>query len=363
MTQEPENILEDPSNNTTESTKTTVSGKSGVNKRFQKPLIIIAVIIAVVFAVLISFDVIASPYDKTDNTFSNVTIEEGDSLENVADKLEESGIVGDASSFVFVSKLTRTTNFKPGTYYLSPSMTSGEIGRTLSKGLTTSNGFTIPAGYTLEQIATALDRDGFVDKETFLEEAADPFFSDLDFIGSDISGSDQIEGFLLPDTYVINSNADESMIIFTMLDNFNNYFNDDYKARADELGLSVREVVIIASMIEQETTDSKERATISSVIHNRLNLELEEIPDVPLCSPSKDSIFAALYPDETDYSYYVLSDKLDGTHVFTSDETEYQTLLEAYNTAIEARENQRTTEDSSSEESSDSQNTEEEDNN
>lgn len=341
MTQELENILEDPSNQKTELTKTTASGKSGIHKRFHKPLMIITLTFAVVFAVLISFDIIAGPYDKTNNTYSNVTIEQGESLDDIADKLQEAGIIQDASRFVLVSKLSRTTSFKPGTYYLSPSMDSREIANTLSNGLTTSNGFTIPAGYTIDQIASALERDGFVNKEKFLKEAGHSFFSDIDFIGTELSGTDQIEGFLLPDTYVINSNADESMIIFTMLDNFNNYFNEDFKARANEMGLTTRQVVIIASMIEKETTVGKERAAISAVIHNRLNMELDDMPDVPLCSPSKEAIFAALYPEENENIYYVLSEKLNGTHVFTSDEAEYNALTEAYNAAIEARNNQR----------------------
>ena len=121
---------------------------------------------------------------------------------------------------------------------------------------------------------------------------------------------------------------------------FSHFFNEDYKARADELGLTVRQVVVIASMIENETSIDSEKPLISSVIHNRINMGLippEEIPEVPLCSPGQKSIIAALYPTEDENIYYVLSDKLDGTHIFTSDKAEYEACVEAYNAAKASR--------------------------
>ena len=61
-----------------------------------------------------------------------------------------------------------------------------------------------------------------------------------------------------------------------MLDAFANFYNDDYRARTDELGVTTRQLLVIASMIEKETSIDRERAAISGVIHNRINLELEE---------------------------------------------------------------------------------------
>jgi UPF0755 protein len=170
-----------------------------------------------------------------------------------------------------------------------------------------------------------------------MKAASDPFLQDIDFIGKDVDGAEQIEGFLLPGTYRLNTEADETMIIMTMLDSFSNFFNDDYRARADELGLSVREVVVIASMIEKETSVDSEKARISSVLLNQMNLEMIELPKVPLCSPGEASITAALYPEDSEDIYYVLSSKLDGTHVFTSDEAEYNALVEEYNQAAQER--------------------------
>ena len=337
---EQESILEDPSNQEEILGKTTAAKEPGIariHKRFHKPLRIIAVIIAVVFAVLIIFNIMQKPFDRTRNEYTSVTIEEGDDLKAAAERLEEAGIVESSSRFSLVSRMALQTEIKPGTYYLSPSMDSVSIAKAICKGNVTLNGFIIPDGFTEDQTFTSLSRDGFGDKDAFMKAASDPFLQDIDFIGKDVDGAAQIEGFLLPGTYRLDTEADETMIIMTMLDSFSNFFNDDYRARADELGLSVREVVVIASMIEKETSVDNEKARISSVLHNQLNLEMIDLPEVPLCSPGEASITAALYPEDSEDIYYVHSSKLDGTHVFTSDEAEYNTLLEEYNQAAQAR--------------------------
>ena len=351
---EQESILEDPSNQEEILGKTTAAKEPGIariHKRFHKPLRIIAVIIAVVFAVLLFFNIMQKPFDRTNNEYTSVTIEEGDDLNAAAKRLEEAGIVESSSRFSLVSRMAFQTAIKPGTYYLSPSMDSVSIAKAICKGNVTLNGFIIPDGFTADQTFTSLARDGFGDKDAFMKAASDPFLQDIDFIGKDVDGAEQIEGFLLPGTYKLNTEADETMIIMTMLDSFSNFFNDDYRARADELGLSVREVVVIASMIEKETSVDSEKARISSVLHNQMNLEMIELPKVPLCSPGEASITAALYPEDSEDIYYVLSSKLDGSHVFTSDEAEYNALLEEYNQAAQERQekldsrNQETQED------------------
>ena len=129
------------------------------------------------------------------------------------------------------------------------------------------------------------------------------------------------------------------MIIIMMLDAFNNFYDADCKARADELGITTRQLLVMASMIEKETSVDKERATVSGVIHNRINMELtsvKDLPEKPLCSPGKESIMAALYPEEHEYTYYVLSSSLDGTHKFTDDEKEYKKWLKEYEDAVKA---------------------------
>jgi UPF0755 protein len=339
--------LEDQ-NNISEYNEDTEAAGEGSGKRsrirFRVALAVIAAVIAVSLILVFGVNVMARPYDRTCHTYSEFKVESGDKLPDTADKLEEAGFIGSASRFVVLNKILFKEKFKPGIYLLSPSMDSVAISDTMIDGMTTSEGFTIPAGYTVEQVAAALARDGFVDEKEFLKIARTFDFSDIDFIGNDIKGEDQLEGFMFPDSYSINSNADEIMIIVTILNQFGNFFNDDCRARADELGLTVRQVVCIASMIEKETNIDKEKADISSVLHNRVNMGLideDDLPDVPLCSPGPESITAALYPNDNEYTYYVLDSSLDGTHRFTDDEDEYKEWQKEYKEALADRDGKR----------------------
>jgi len=313
-------------------------------KRFHRPLRIITVLIILAALGLWSVYMMSRPYDRTRTTYADFVVEEGDDLSAIAERLDEEKFIKSASGFETVGKLTLANNFKPGKYYLSPSMDSLSILRTLQSGLTTSTGFTIPAGYTVQQLAAALDRDGLADRKKFLKAAASPDLMQLEVLGENkegLKGADLVEGFMLPGEYTLSTDADESMIIIMILDAFDNFYNADCKARADELGITTRQVLVLASMIEKETNVDRERATISGVIHNRINMELTEIddlPEKPLCSPSEESIMAALYPEDHEYTHYVLNTTLDGTHRFTADDEEYETWLEEYKDAVKAAE-------------------------
>ena len=311
-------------------------------KRFHRPLRIIAVLIILAALILWSVYMMSRPYDRTRTTYADFVVEENDGLSEIAEHLDEQKFIKNASQFETLGKLTLANDFKPGTYYLSPSMDSFSILSTLQSGLTTSKGFTVPPGYTIAQLAAALDRDGLADREKFLEAAASPDLAQLDVLGDNkegLKGADLIEGFLLPGEYTLSADADESMMIIMMLDAFSNFYDEDCIARADELDMTTRQLLIIASMIETETSVDKERATVSGVIHNQINmkiLDVDELPKKPLCSPGRESIMAALYPEEHEYTYYVLNSTLDGTHRFTSDEEEYDAWLEEYENAVKA---------------------------
>ena len=311
-------------------------------KRFRRPLRIITVLIILAALVLWSVYIMSKPYDRTRTTYADFVVEEGDDLDAIAEHLDEQKFIKSASRFETLGKITFAKGFKPGTYYLSPSMDSLSILRTLQSGLTTSKGFTVPAGYTINQLATALDRDGLADKKKFLKAASSPDLAQLEVLGENkegLKGKDLIEGFLLPGEYTLSADADETMMIIMMLDAFGNFYNEDCSARADELGITTRQLLVMASMIEKETSIDKERATISGVIHNQINMELisiDELPEKPLCSPGRESIMAALYPEEHEFTHYVLNSTLDGTHRFTADDDEYELWLEEYEDAVKA---------------------------
>lgn len=319
-----------------------------INNRFNIKRILLIVVICILLIVIgiITFNVYGRPFDKSNNTYKEITISPKDDSATIADKLYDAGIIGDVNNFTNLSSISfKNGKYKPGTYLLSPSMDFNQLSSTMINGITTNSGFTIPSGYNFDQTIASLEQSGILKKNDVEEVLSSVDFSqNFDFIEPNSDPKLQLEGFLYPDNYSFNAdtNVNAMMVITTMLDNFDNNFNDEYRARAEELGLSIRDVVIIASMIESVTSVDKEKASISSVIHNRINLNMSfknGFPVNPICSPGSSSIKAALYPEESNYIYYVNSYKLDGSHEFAENSDEYLTYLNKYKEAKKAESN------------------------
>ena len=206
----------------------------------------------------------------------------------------------------------------------------------------------------------ALIRVGICFEEDLWDAAANYNF-EYDFLDKSTLGNElRLEGYLFPDTYNFYISDKPTRVIDKFLKNFDKKFTDEYKARADELGMSVADIVNIAAMIEKEAANDEERANISSVIHNRLNtdktgkllqidatiyyaiagtdkkfsIELDDpyntykhpgLTPGPIANPGEASIRAALYPESTDYYYYALG--TDGVHHFYHDYDAFTNFL------------------------------------
>ena len=177
-----------------------------------------------------------------------------------------------------------------------------------------------------------------------------------------ISGS-SLEGYLYPNTYFFFNDTSPVDIVDTLVSQFWIEFDQKLLNRANELGLSVHEVVTLASIIEGEAMLDSERSTISSVYHNRLkiNMKLQADPTIqyiiegppktlstrdlrikspyntyqnyglppgPINNPGIQSIKAALYPLETDYLFFVAQG--DGSHKFTTNERDHEAAKRVY---------------------------------
>jgi len=178
----------------------------------------------------------------------------------------------------------------------------------------------------------------------------------------DINGS-SFEGYLYPNTYYFYYDTSPEDIIDTLVSQFWKEFDENLISRANELGLSVHEVVTLASIIEGEAMLDNERSTISSVYHNRLkiNMKLQADPTIqyiikgppktlstrdlrikspyntyqnyglppgPINNPGIQSIKAALYPLETNYLFFVAQG--DGSHAFTTNEKDHEAAKRIY---------------------------------
>ena len=172
-----------------------------------------------------------------------------------------------------------------------------------------------------------------------------------------------LEGYLYPNTYYIYHDSDPKEIIDILLQEFWNQFDKNLQDRANQLGFSVHEVVTLASIIEGEAMLDSERETISSVYHNRLkiNMKLQADPTIqyilsgppkalsnrdlrvksdyntyqnyglppgPINNPGIESIKAALYPEDTNFLFFVAQG--DGSHAFTTNEKDHEEAKKIY---------------------------------
>jgi len=310
------------------------------------------------------------PVDTGSDAVIAIEIPAGAGSAQVAEILEDAGVVKSAFFYRLFSKFEHYDGlYKAGAYSLSPAMSAEEIAEILIAGTSAeTKTFTIPEGYNNTQIAKRLAEAGICTEDEFWEAARGEF--DYAFLDQSIDGDERLEGFLYPDTYEVYADAGAIGAIEKMLARFDELFQDEYYARAEEMGMSVREVVTMGSIIERESVAPEERPIMAGVFYNRLeqgmrlescatiqyilgepkefltiadtqiespyNTYLHEgLPPGPICNPRMESIEAALYPDDNDYIYFVLSANLDGTHKFSADYNEFLKNKDAYYAAAE----------------------------
>lgn len=271
------------------------------NKKFDIALLILIGVFLLIMLVFGLYAGISRPADKTSNLYQNFTINDGDDIKTISLNLEKQGIVTKASRFEFLANLLiKQKSIRPGTYYLSSAMDFSEISKAITNGIADGSGFVINPGYNIDQIANLLTQAGLVEKSKFLEVCNSKDFDGFNFLEPDTQGKYHLEGFLMPGEYKISPLADEWMIVITMLNQFDGYFTEEMYARAMELGKSVNQIITIASVIEQATAIDKDKADFAAAIYNCLNAGVTPpsgpLPAAPICSPSKASIKAALYP-------------------------------------------------------------------
>ncbi len=300
---------------------------------------------------------LVSPMKKggPDQTF---IVEEGATLKEVADELEQRNIISSKSLFLLWTRfMGYGRRIKAGEYLLNSGMPPLEICGILRKGLIITHSVTIPEGFTMYQIGTLLEQKGLADKAKFIELA-----SDKDLVGSyDIHGPN-LEGYLYPDTYQFGRGLPPVSIIDVMVTRFKEVYAP-LGERARLAGMNMKEIVILASIIEKETGQASERPVIASVFLNRLkkgmrlasdptviyglgnfngNLTRKDLitytpyntyvikglPPGPICNPGLGALRAVLYPAETDYIYFV--SKNDGSHFFSRSLSEHNRAVRFY---------------------------------
>ncbi len=291
-----------------------------------------------------------------------ILIKKGTPLKKVSEVLEQEGIIKNRHLFVFcATMLGKKSSIKAGEYEFHPPIPPLKVLSVLTKGQVKHHLVTIPEGFTVSQIAQLLENLNLVKKKGFLEKTSSPAF--IDALGLSRFAGPTLEGYLFPDTYHLLREMNPEDAIRMMVHRFKKVFGSDLSQGASELGISEKEVVILASIIEKETSLSEEKPLISAVFHNRLrkkiplqsdptviygirnfngNLTKEDLlrpspyntyllaglPPTPICNPGRDSLLAAVRPAPVPYLYFV--SKNDGSHYFSTDIEEHNRAVWKY---------------------------------
>ena len=289
---------------------------------------------------------------------ASVVIREGDGVAEIARRLEAARLVRSALLFRAQARLSgRDRTIQPGVYRFDDAATTNEILQRLADGVAPIE-VTIPEGYTVREIAKLVADRGLGNTDTLLCLADDPEF----LLAAGVLGP-QLEGFLFPDTYRFAPGTDAGEVLATMVRRFHERFDADRHRRASERGLTVNQVLTLASIIEKETGKPEERPLIAAVFANRLKIGMPlqsdptviyglpafdgnltrahlaypspyntyvvgGLPPGPIANPGLAAIDAALAPADSAALYFV--SRNDGSHAFSSTLAEHNRAVNRF---------------------------------
>ncbi|WP_271808529.1 endolytic transglycosylase MltG [Clostridium beijerinckii] len=323
-------------------------------KSFRK---LILLIILFLFVITLTFVIsysstIRKPLKSAEDSII-IEVKQGEGFYDVLDRLDkENKLTNKLLIKVNLAIDKRKVNLTEGIYEINTNSSLEE----LIKSLENKDGdkdlvkLTIPEGYSIEDIAKSVEDKGICSKDEFIKDVKD--YKLPSFVKNNNKKRYNLEGYLYPDTYLIEKGSNANEVIKSMLDRF----EDVLKQAEDETKVEINDedvekLVTIASMIEREARVPGDRPLISSVIYNRLekdmklqidaaviyalgyhvdvvlnkHLEVDSpynvykykgLPVGPIANPGLDCIKAALLPEKTDYLYYIMKD--DGAHYFTN---------------------------------------------
>jgi UPF0755 protein len=279
-----------------------------------------------------------------------VELPAGAGVSGIGARLAAAGVVSDPLTFRIAARLSGAERrLQAGEYRFSQPASPSEIVDRLSRGDVFTRAVTFREGLTIREMAAVFAATGLGSADAFARAAAagerahafDP-------------SAETLEGYLFPDTYALPRQVRPEQLVGLMMAGFVQAFDADLQAKAAALGMTVREAVTLASLVEKETAEPAERPLVAAVYHNRLrrgmplqcdptvifalmragrwngnltraNLQIDSpyntyrypgLPPGPIASPGRASLEAAVGPADVPYLYFV--SRNDGTHAFAT---------------------------------------------
>ena len=298
-----------------------------------------------------------------------IEIPRGSSPSSIVKKLAAEGIIKHEWPLMLYLKSTgRGATLKAGEYDFPSPVSPLAVLAKLQQGERRLTRLTIPEGWTRWDIAKAMTQVAELRLES--EAQALELMNNVSLIGDLDPAAKNLEGYLFPDTYEFAPDTTAAGVVEMMVKRFRNVWKPEWSDRARSLGMTPREIVTMASIIETEAKLDEERSLVASVIYNRLRKDIPlavdssivyasklegkwrydgkvyrsdierrspyntriyaGLPPGPVASPGESSLKAALNPAESDYLYYVRNPaRDDGAHNFYSNGSEFETGVQA----------------------------------
>jgi UPF0755 protein len=285
------------------------------------------------------------PLDVGNTELQTFIIEPGSSLEAIATKLEGASLIASSRTFErYAKKEDVATKLQAGSFQLSPSMSVPAITKALQRALAEEIKFTIPEGFTVQEIDAKLAENDLISKGALVDCSVDCVLAEFDFLPSNeglAKRGGRLEGYLYPDTYFIKTDSfNVEEFAAQLLRTFEAKIITPNQERLDASKHSLHDFVTMASLIEEETRKESERAMVSGILWERLDIgELlgvdatvryilnkpsaaitltdlrvdtpyntrlyRELPPGPIASPSLSSMDAAMNPESSPYLFYL----------------------------------------------------------
>jgi len=309
---------------------------------------------SILVVLVIAFSIILILFwpQNNPNKIVKITVEPGSTLKNISKLLHDNKILTNKKVFSWaVQLLGKEKKIPIGTFRLVNAKSNYSIIDQLIYGAPEIKKVRILEGWNVNQIASHLSKTMGFDSLEVINLA-----SDRKYISKNDIKATSLEGYLSPDTYFFFEGDNPNSVLSQLVSEYNTFWNIKHRNRAKEIGFTEHEVVTMASIIEGEAIYNSERPRISAVYHNRLNINMKlqadptiqyiipggprrllnkdlrvqspyntylhkGLPPGPINSPGKESLTAALYPEENDFIFFVATG--DGYHTFTTNEKDH----------------------------------------
>jgi len=308
------------------------------------PLLILFLTISAFFSTIVYVKL--NEIAPTDRFPALIEVPPGTSYNTLIKLMRKKGLTQAYISFKIYNKIKKvSSSIKPGRYRFEEPISGIEIIGKIVSGESELIKITIPEGYRLREIKEEITKHFPIQKEKL-----ENYLSNQKIIKKLTKNqSTSLEGFCYPETYFYNYYADPKLIIHKMVGTFYEKLDSIWNLRPENFSYNFYETLILASIIQKETYDNTEYGKVSSVYHNRLrkkmrlqacptvqylleknkkllyeDLKIESpyntylrrgLPPTPICSPSDSAFYYAVFPETTDYYYFVA--EINGKHHFS----------------------------------------------